>query len=62
MVGNVRHVNENNWMTGVNFINVLRAAFAPVEPKSAKKTNNLTVFFALLGSTHVKAANKTGSQ
>jgi len=26
------------------------------DPKSTNKTHNLTVFFALLGSTHVKAA------
>jgi len=34
---------------GVNFINILRAAFTHVDPESAKK---------LLGSTHVKAARK----
>ena len=30
-----------------------------VDPKCAKKTDNLTVFFALLGSTCAKAARKT---
>jgi len=35
---------------GVNFINILRAAFVRPDPESAKKTDNLTVFFALLGS------------
>jgi len=37
---------------GVNFINVLWAAFARADPESAKKTDNFTVFFffALLGS------------
>ena len=40
----------------VNFTNILRAAFTRVDPKSAKKMLNLTVFFALLGSVRVKAA------
>jgi len=25
------------WISGVNFISVLRAAFAPVDPKSVKR-------------------------
>ncbi len=29
---------------GVNFINILRAAFALTDPDSTKKTDNLTVF------------------
>ncbi len=33
---------------GVNFINVLLAAFARPDPKSAKKTNSVTVFFNFL--------------
>jgi len=41
--------------TGGNFINVLQAAFVCADPKSAKKIDNLTVFFTLLGSTPVKA-------
>ena len=45
--------------SGVNFTNVLRAAFALVDPKSAKKTVKLSSFFALLGSTSVKAARRT---
>jgi len=45
-------------ITGVNFINVLRAAFALADPKSTKKTDNLTDFFALLGSACVKAARR----
>ncbi len=32
----------------VNFTNILCKAFMRPDPKSAKKTNNLTVFFALL--------------
>jgi len=41
---------------GVNFINILRVAFACADPESSKKTENLTVFFALLGSAPLKAA------
>jgi len=44
---------------GVNFINVLLEAFRLEDPKSAKKTDNLTVFFALLGSASIKAASRT---
>jgi len=43
---------------GVNCINVLQAAFTHADPESAKKIDNLTVFFALLGSAHAKAAQK----
>jgi len=34
---------------GVNFINVLRAAFAHSDPKSTKKTDNMTAFFCTFG-------------
>ena len=44
---------------GVNFTNVLQAAFTHAEPKSAIKLLSLTVFFELLGSAHVKAAQRT---
>ena len=43
---------------GVNFTNVLPAAFTPADPKSAIKLLKLTVFFALLGSAFVKAAHR----
>ncbi len=43
---------------GVDFINVLLAAFMPPDPNSTKKTDSLIVFFALLGSARVKAAHK----
>jgi len=43
---------------GVNFINVQQAAFTIADPKSAKKTDNLTVCFALSGSAKVKAAHR----
>ncbi len=41
---------------GVNVTNILLAAFTCEDPKSSKKTDGLTVFFAHLGSAHVKAA------
>jgi len=34
------------------------AAFGRADPKSAKKTDNLTVFFMILGSAHVKDAHR----
>jgi len=45
--------------TGVNFNNVLQAPFACTDPKSAKKTDNLTVFFALSKSVRIKADGRT---
>ena len=44
---------------GVNFTNVLRAAFTRADPKSAKKTVKLSSFIVLLGSARVKAACRT---
>jgi hypothetical protein len=44
---------------GVNFIKILWKVFTHVDPTSAKKTYKLTVFFALLGSAHVKAVCRT---
>ncbi len=49
----------SNYPSGLNFINVLRSAFALVDPKIVKKTVKLSIFFTLLGSTSVKAARKT---
>ncbi len=43
--------------SGVNLINVLRTAFAPVDPESVKRY--LTVIFMLLGYTSVKAVRRT---
>jgi hypothetical protein len=37
----------------------MHPAFILADPKSAKKTDNLTVFFAPLGSAHLKAARRT---
>jgi hypothetical protein len=42
----------------VNFTNILLKAFNRADPKSAKKTDSLSVFFALLGSAGVKALLK----
>jgi len=44
--------------TGIDFINILCAAFTLVDSKSAKNTDGLTAFFELLGSALVKAARK----
>ncbi len=43
---------------GVNFTNILQTAFAYKSSQKHKKTDGLTVFFALLGSALVKAAHK----
>jgi len=40
---------------GANLINNLPKSFTSADPKSAKKTDSLTVFFELLGSVRVKA-------
>jgi hypothetical protein len=47
------------WRSGVDFINVLQADFMCADPKSAKKTVKLSVFFALLGSVFTKATHRT---
>jgi len=47
-------LHSKSVVPGVNFINILRAAFTRVGPKSAKRLS-----FALLGSACVKAACKT---
>jgi hypothetical protein len=43
---------------GVNFINIPQAAFTRTDHKRARKTVKLSVFFAHLGSAHLKAALK----
>ena len=42
----------------VNFTNFLQAAFTLADPKSAIKLLNLSVFFAHLGSSRIKAAHR----
>ncbi len=39
-------------------VNILLAAFARADPKSTKKTDNLTIFVAHLGFVCVKAAHR----
>ncbi len=43
---------------GVNFTNILQAAFTYEDPKSAKKHRQLDCLFALLESALIKAARK----
>ena len=50
--------NSPLWRPGVNFTNILQAAFMPADLKSAKKTVKLSSFIALLGSACVKAARR----
>jgi len=47
-----------NWKLGVDFPNFLWAAFTHTDPKSVKKTDNLTVLIAALGSALIKAARR----
>ncbi len=55
----VRLLNDRTSSSAwVNFINILRAALMCKDPKIAKKTDNLTVCFEILGSSSVKAAHK----
>ncbi len=44
--------------SGVDFTNILRADFMCTIPKSAEKTDNLSVFIELSRSAHVKAVSK----
>ena len=44
--------------SGVNFTNILQAAFTPADPKRAKKDSQVKQLFALLGSARVKAVRK----
>jgi len=44
--------------SGINFINVLRTAFALVDPKSVKRYWQLDWILTLLGATGVKAVRK----
>jgi len=45
-------------LTGVNFINILQAAFKHKDIESPKSTVKLSVFFALLGSVPARPAHK----
>jgi len=55
----LRRIAFNTFFSpGVNFINILPAAFSLADPKSVKRTVNLTVFFVFLGSALSKAARR----
>jgi hypothetical protein len=43
---------------GFDFTNILLAAFTRADHKNTKQTDNLTVFFVLLGYAGLKAARK----
>jgi len=47
------------WDPGLNFTSICDKAFTSADPKGTKKTDNLTVFFALLGSAQAKDARRT---
>jgi hypothetical protein len=51
-------IQSNLAEPGVNYINVLQTAFRQKDPKSAKTTVKLSVFFVLLGSAHIQAARR----
>ncbi len=43
---------------GVNFINILRTAFALVDPDSVRTQSSCQYLFTLLGTTSVKAVHR----
>jgi len=45
--------------SGIDFTNILCAAFLHADSKSAKRNNDTTVIFAILRFAHVKALCKT---
>jgi hypothetical protein len=45
-------------MSRVNFINIQQAAYAHTDPKSVKKTDNLTVFFCAFRIHACKGASR----
>jgi len=47
------------WKSGLDFINVLRTAFAPVVPQSVRTQSSRQYLFMLLGPTSVKAVRRT---
>jgi len=46
------------WVPGVNFTNILCAAFTLIDPQSANNDSQVISHFELLGSVYVKAAQK----
>jgi len=53
------HSLIQNVSTGVDFTNVLRAAFTSADPKSAQRHWWPDGLFAVLGSVHKKTTHKT---
>ncbi len=53
------HKRQGKHLSGVNFINILIAAFGCADPESAKKTDNLPVFLVLSGFAGIKFAHNT---
>jgi len=52
------HVSPFLSFCGVNFINILRAAFMLADPKSAKRQSSHQCLLPLLGALRVKAEHK----
>ncbi len=50
--------NDGVETPSVNFINILQAAFMPVDPKSVKRYWQLDWILTLLGATRVKVVHK----
>jgi len=51
-------INKLTSSAGANFIIFLHEAFTHVNPKSAKDTDDLTVFFLLLETWRIKTSRK----
>jgi len=54
----LKRENYSATKPGVDFINMYTCSFCACKSQKRKKTDNLTVFFALLGSALVSAAHK----
>jgi len=55
----IEFVAAISFRPGVNFINVLQAAFTCTDPHSVKFQLSLQYLFTLLGSARIKAAGRT---
>ncbi len=53
------HLTLMKLTTSVNFVNVLRTSFVPVDPKSTKRYWRLDWILTLLGAMCVKAVHRT---
>jgi len=52
-------VNKSVFVLTLTVLYYFKAAFTIADPKRTKKTDNLTVCFALSGPAQVKAAHRT---